>query len=192
MSRLLICGFGPFPEAPDNPAALAVERLRQEPWAPPGLEAHYAVLPTVWAEAAQSALDAVKAFAPDGVLLVGVAVSAESFRLETLARNRANPSHPDALGRCWPSPRIEAEGPAERGVIAPVQAMAAAIRAQGLAAALSSDAGDYLCNFTRYRLLGQVPMTAFLHVPPLSQRIDLDQILAAIRAAAQAFAASLD
>lgn len=76
-------------------------------------------------------------------------------------------------------------------MIVPVQAMLSAIETQGLPVGLSSDAGDYLCNFTLYRLLAEVPMTAFLHVPPLSARIGLDDIAAAVRAAAQALAREL-
>jgi pyroglutamyl-peptidase len=187
MSPLLICGFGPFSEAPDNPSALAVERLRQDGWAPPGVAVGYAVLPTAWTKAPETAFEAVRAISADAVLLVGVAVKSEAFRVETLARNRASQVHADAAGRLWPSAIIDAAGPAARPVIAPVEAMTAAIQAQGLPAALSSDAGDYLCNFTLFRLLAEVPMTAFLHVPAPGPRIGLDDILAAVRAAAQAF-----
>ena len=191
MNRLLICGFGPFPDALDNPAAPAVERLKLDHWATSGATVEYAVLPTVWDEAPKTALEALKAFSAHAVLLVGVAVHAELFRVETRARNRVSQIHADAQGRFWPSPLIDDNGPAERFVIAPAQAMTAAIQARGLTAALSSDAGDYLCNFTLYRLLAEVPMTAFLHVPTLSPRIDLDSIVTAVRAAAQAFAADL-
>jgi pyroglutamyl-peptidase len=191
MSRLLICGFGPFPEAPDNPAALAVEQLKRVGWAAPGSEVHYAVLPTVWRRAAETALAAAREVSADAVLLVGVAVGADAFRLETMARNQAGTRHPDAEGLFCPGPLIDPDGPAARRVIAPVQALLAAIEAEGLPVGLSSDAGDYLCNFTLYRLLAEVPMTAFLHVPPLSARIDLDAIAAAVRAAAQAFAREL-
>ena len=191
MTRLLICGFGPFPGAPDNPSALAVERLRRDGWRMAGADVGYAVLPTVWSEAAETALAAREAAGADAVLLVGVASSALAFRVETIARNRASQAHADAAGRCWSGPLIDPDGPAERGVTAPVQAMARAIRDLGLAADVSQDAGDYLCNFTLYRLLAQVPMTAFLHVPPVSAGHSLDDIVEAVRAAASAFIAPL-
>ena len=69
--------------------------------------------------------------------------------------------------------------------------MARTIQDLGLAADVSQDAGDYLCNFTLYRLLAQVPMTAFLHVPPVSEAAALDDIVKAVQAAASALAKSL-
>ena len=191
MSRLLICGFGPFPEAPENPAAWTVDRLRLDRWAPPDCAVGYAVLPTTWQGAAEAALEATRTFSADAILLVGVAISAEAFRVETFGRNRAGRDRPDAQGLCWPGAVIETDGPTARRVIAPVQAMLAAIKDQGLQANLSSDAGDYLCNFTLYRLLAKVAMTAFLHVPAPSAQIQLEDILAAVRAAATAFAREL-
>src|SRR5205085_6536525 len=41
--RLLVCGFGPFPGVPENPAMLTVERLRTERWAPPAATVDYAL-----------------------------------------------------------------------------------------------------------------------------------------------------
>jgi pyroglutamyl-peptidase len=191
MIRLLICGFGPFPQAPDNPAALAVERLRARGWSPPGAQADYAVLPTVWSKAAERALAASQAMDADAVLLVGVAVGAQSFRLETLARNRASQVHVDQEGRLWPLPLIDPQGPDQYDVGAPVDAMLGAIGALGLPVTLSQDAGEYLCNFTLYRLLAQALMTAFLHVPALGADVSLEDIVGAVRAAAEAFATEL-
>ena len=189
MRRLLVCGFGPFPEAPDNPSALAVARLKAEAWSPPGAQAVFAVLPTVWDKAAEVAVQAARASGSDGVLLTGVAVHASAFRVETQARNRASRTHPDAEGRFWPGETIDPQGASIRTVTAPAQAMCEALTALSLAAALSADAGDYLCNFTLYRMLGLVPDTAFLHVPPTGEQFGLDEIAAGIRAAAATFAA---
>jgi pyroglutamyl-peptidase len=191
MSRLLICGFGPFPRAPHNPAGLAVERLRRQGWTPPGGEAAYALAPTVWREAPQIALSALKGSRADAVLLVGVAVDAAGFRVETVARNHATPTLADAAAQLWPGGVVDPEGPPTRPVTAPVQAMLDAIAAEGLPVELSSDAGDYLCNFTLYRVLGATPRVGFLHVPSVGDRFSLDDIVTAIRAAAAAFTANL-
>ncbi|HVY33021.1 MAG TPA: hypothetical protein VG960_01245 [Caulobacteraceae bacterium] len=191
MSRLLICGFGPFPKAPDNPSALAVERLNREGWAPPGAQVSYAVLPTTWGEAAETALAALQAHGADAVLVVGVAVGAATFRLETVARNRTSQTLADAAGERWDHPLIDPAGPDERAVTAPVAAMERALRDEGLAVTLSRDAGDYLCNFTLYRLLAKHPPTAFLHVPAVGPDNSLDDIVRAVRTAATAFVGNL-
>jgi pyroglutamyl-peptidase len=192
MRRLLICGFGPFPQAPDNPAAETVRRLKAARWSPPGAETAYALLPTTWARAAEAALEAAKAHDADAILLIGVAVGALGFRVETRGRNQAGPARPDADGQCWPSDTIDEAGPAERRTPAPIQAMRDAIAATGLPVTLSDDAGDYLCNFAFYRVMAERPMTAFLHAPALSEVFSLDDLLTAARAAATILAAPLD
>jgi pyroglutamyl-peptidase len=191
--RLLICGFGPFPQAPDNPAALAVEQLRARAWSPPGLKTAYAVLPTVWAEAPAVALKAARSLGADAVLLVGVAVGATAFRIETLARNLASQTHPDAKGQYWLQATIDAAGPQDVAVTAPAHAMLLAVAAHGLPVEQSSDAGAYLCNFTLYRLLTATaaPPVGFLHVPPVGPGLDLHRIEQAIQAAAEAIATQL-
>jgi pyroglutamyl-peptidase len=188
----LLCGFGPFPSAPDNPAARTVERLKTVGWAPARAEVGYTVLPTIWTEAPARALAAADQLAADAVLLIGVAVGASAFRVETTARNRAGES-PDAAGARWPSPFVEDSGPNTLAVTAPVTAIVEAIAAEGLPAEVSEDAGDYLCNFTLYRLLRQAEgrPIGFLHTPPPGDALTLDDIEAAARAAAQAFVANL-
>ena len=194
MSRLLIAGFGPFPQAPDNPAAATVRRLMAERWAPPDAQAAYAILPTTWAGAAETALHAARTERADGVLLIGVAVGAQVFRVEQQARNRAGAGagRADADGLFWPSDVIDASGPSERRTSAPVHAMQDAIAAAGLPVTLSDNAGDYLCNFALYRMLAEQPMTAFLHIPPLGEHVGIEDLLTATRAAATAFTACLD
>ncbi|HUO21115.1 MAG TPA: hypothetical protein VMU59_01190 [Caulobacteraceae bacterium] len=184
MSRLLIAGFGAFPQAPDNPAAAVVRRLRDEGWTPPGAQALYAILPTTWAGAAPAVLDVAEDAA--AILLIGVAVGAPGFRVETRARNRASPTHPDAEGQTWSGDLIDPSGPAERRTAVPALALRDAITQAGQPIALSDDAGDYLCNFTFYRVLAARPTTAFLHVPALGDGFTLDDLTAAARAAAAA------
>jgi pyroglutamyl-peptidase len=191
MSRLLICGFGPFPQAPDNPAGLAVDRLRRQGWTPPGSDAAYILAPTVWREAPRIVLAALHDCHADAVLLIGVSVNASQFRVETLARNHARQTLVDAAGQLWPRGIIDPEGPQTRPVTAPAQALRDAIEAEGLPATLSDDAGDYLCNFTLYQVLGATPLAGFVHTPAVGERFGLDDIVTAIRAAATAFAAEL-
>ena len=81
---------------------------------------------------------------------------------------------------------------------APCQAMASALETEGLPVTLSEDAGDYLCNFTLYRLLHTkaAPKVGFLHVPQAREcaeaaTFELAQIRQAVSAAAAAFCADL-
>lgn len=200
---LLICGFGPFPAAPANPAGRVIEALRARDWSPQGARAAYAVLPTLWAGAVEELGAAMAACDCTGVLLVGVAVKARGFRVELRARNRAAPARADAAGLMLGRDRVDLAGSSFVRVTAPVAEMFAALCAEGLPAAPSSDAGAYLCNYTLYRALTDVagrpdaPTIGFLHVPAARElagpaaAFTLEQIERGVRAAAQAFADAL-
>jgi pyroglutamyl-peptidase len=193
--RLLICGFGSFPAAPRNPSAAVVESLAAQGFRPAGVEADFLVLPVAWTRSTETVLAGIEASPVDGVLLVGVAVAADGFRVETLARNRASRLRLDHDDASWRSPLIVDRGAATHRVSAPSEAIRAAIAHEGLPATLSDDAGDYLCNFVLYRLLDAqaAPMVGFLHTPQAHEFADdggasLAEIERAVRAAADAMA----
>ena len=185
---LLICGFGGFPGFSDNPASRVVERMQAADWALPGVIVTYQVIPTTWAGGHARAHAA--AAGADAVLVLGVAGGADQFRVEAQACNRAGSGRADAEGAMHPGDVIAQSGPAVAAATAPIDAMLVAIRDEGLPAEMSSDAGDYLCNYVFYRLLTETaaPCTAFLHLPP---GLSLDDLERGARAAASAMAPGL-
>lgn len=187
-ARLLICGFGPFPGAPVNPTEAVVRALAEEGWRPPRAEARYLVLPVLWDAAPALVLESVMGWRCDGVLLTGLALRARTFRVETLARNRVAP-RPDAAGTVPASDDVVEGGPRTLAATAPADRMLSRLTAAGLAAEASTDAGDYLCNSTFYRLLAaeDAPPAGFLHAPPVGPGLGLDEIARAVRACALAF-----
>lgn len=196
-TRLLVCGFGPFPAAPRNPSAIVIDALAAARWSPAGAETDYLTLPVSWTASVRLILDALRARPADGVLVVGVATSADAFRVETLGRNRASRSLADHDGALWENPVISADGPGVIASTAPIDMALEALMQANLPARLSEDAGDYLCNFTLYSLLAAeaAPSVGFLHVPQAREcaedaRFDLVDIERAIRATAGAFALS--
>jgi pyroglutamyl-peptidase len=191
--RLLVCGFGPFPGAPHNPAGRVVGALGRTSWAPPGAALAFGLIPTTWAGATDMLQRAVAEHAPDGILLVGVASGAEAFRVETRAHNRVLVERPDAAGGVHPPGAITQNGPAVAAVTGTSETMLGALLEAGLPAGLSDDPGDYLCNFALYRLLtgGGPARTGFLHLPPEGPAFPLEALEHGVRAAATAFAVSL-
>lgn len=196
--RLLLCGFGSFPEAPLNPSAAVIATLAREAWAPDGVGVDYLTLPVQWQGSAETILRQLQNVPADGILVVGVAVEAEGFRVETLARNAACATRPDQAGRMWGGSAIAANGPESLAATAPCEAMVAALGEAGLSVRSSDDAGDYLCNFTLYRLLhsAAAAQVGFLHVPQAeecaaSAAFTLADIREGVCAAATAFAAAL-
>src|SRR2546430_1807946 len=102
--RLLVCGFGAFPAAPRNPSAVAVEALAAQGWSPEGVETDFLTLPVSWSKAVPRILDTLKFRPAEGVLVVGVAVSADAFRVETTGRNKTSRTHLDQDGAPAPAP----------------------------------------------------------------------------------------
>jgi pyroglutamyl-peptidase len=196
--RLLICGFSAFPEAIRNPAQASIEALAAQSWSPEGAQADYLTAPVAWLGSVESICERLATAPADALLVVGVAVSATSFHVERLGRNRAGLEKPDDLGQLWPSAQISPDGPDEIRTTAPTRSMVAAIAREGLAAELSDDAGDYLCNFTYYRLMAAqaAPTVAFLHVPQVREFVEgagfgLDDVVRAVQAAAGAMSEAL-
>ena len=170
--RVLLTGFGPFPGVADNPSAWLAETLAQRP--PPrdvDAEFHARVLPTAW-QAAQSMPRLYDELQPHVVIHFGVSQRARTFRIERFAHNRAA-RRADAYGLMPSEPQIQAEGAERFDTKLPGAAVAAHLRACGVAAASSRSAGSYLCNFLYYHSLDWAlrqpdpRLVLFVHVPPL-------------------------
>lgn len=164
--RLLACGFGPFPGVAVNPAQEVLETLGREGWAPEGARLSTALLPVVWTGAVETALAAAHAARADAMILFGVASEASCVRVETMARNVADPDRLDAQGYCWPGRRLSPSGPDSLVASLPPWRVLGAIAHEGVACAPSADAGDYICNRTFWGVLAAAgPKTVFVHLP---------------------------
>ncbi|WP_137392447.1 pyroglutamyl-peptidase I [Rhodoligotrophos defluvii] len=168
--RILVTGFPPFPTAPVNPTEHLVEMLKTRH---AGLEAdiHAAVIPCAYGEAPDVLARLGRDIQPDIVLCFGLSRKATAFTLERIARNRCGEALADTAGQVFAEGTIRA-GAAEilpSGL--PLDAIRAALEAEGIPAKFSDDAGSYLCNFVFYLIIGgYIPslapaMAGFIHVP---------------------------
>jgi pyroglutamyl-peptidase len=169
-SLVLVTGFGAFPGAPVNPSAAILTRLARHRGrlARLGIVLETRLLPVIF-EAIEPALAAqAAALKPDAILHLGLARRRRVLSVETRAINRAGPLHPDAAGR-RPAQTISAGSPSILPATYPASRILRAIRAQGVAAKGSIDAGDYVCNTTLYLTLRHqtAPLAGFLHLPRL-------------------------
>lgn len=170
MTRVLVTGFEPFGGGTVNPSQRLVEALAAEP--PPDAELATAVLPVAYAHAAAALCDAVRGFAPDVVVCFGQADGRTGISVERFAHNLDDRTTLDNDGVASGA-EIDPDGPAAYRSTLPVEETVAALRAEGIPAAESRDAGGFLCNHVFYvlmRLLEQErPRTAggFVHVPLL-------------------------
>ncbi len=147
MTTILVTGFGPFPGAPFNPTGPLVKRLarlRRPRLANAKIVPH--IFPTSYAAVDRDLPKLIARHKPDTLLMFGLAPRARALRIETRARNAVS-LLPDAGGIALRRLTIAAGGPQALAMPAPTRRLLAAVRAAGVPAALSRDAGRYLCNY---------------------------------------------
>ena len=172
-ATILLTGFGPFPGAPFNPTGPLVTRAGAPPH--PGLARPAPRRPCVSGQ-----------LRGGGSRAAGAARARAARRAPHVRARVAPPAHQhrDAGPQCGDRARcrtssghrpaasvIEPAAGAALPLRAPAQRLVAAVRAAGLAAARSGDAGSYLCNYLCWRAgeaaarAGGPRLVAFVHVP---------------------------
>lgn len=178
MTKILLTGFGPFPGAPFNPTAPLVARLarlRRPAFADITIVPH--VFATNYAAVDRELPKLIAKHRPDALLMFGLAPRTRFIRIETCARNGVA-LLPDAVG-AKPRGRAIATGePHALTMPAPTGRLLTAARAAGLPAALSRDAGRYLCNYLCWQVASAIRkgpnlgprIAAFVHVPNANRK----------------------
>lgn len=170
MRRVLVTGFEPFGGAGVNASQKLVEALASEP--PDELELATAVLPVVWARAADELTSALEREQPELVVCFGQADGRAHVEIERFALNFDDGSDEAGEGR---RTEIDPNGPVAYRSSLPVDALVDALRAEGIPAAASRDAGGFLCNHVFYALMGVLAgrtgvRGGFVHVPLLPEQ----------------------
>jgi pyroglutamyl-peptidase len=176
-ATILITGFGPFPGAPYNPTdplVGALARRRHPAFAGVRRIAHVF---RVSYEAVDRELPQLLARErPDVLVMFGLAIRTKHIRVETRARNALTRTVVDAGGRRPAASTIVPDAPASLPLRAPAQRLVMAARSTGVKAALSRDAGRYLCNYLCWRAAEAAGAAAdrpriavFIHVPRVSR-----------------------
>ena len=163
---ILVTGFEPFGGEKVNASWEAAQRL--DGWRCGDAVAVARQLPCVYDACVAEFVEAFERLSPEIVLMTGQAARRGVISVERVARNVDGGSAPDNRGVLRAD---EANGPARLEATAPVSDIARAIRAAGLPARVSTNAGDYVCNHLFYRglrhLLNRAPATlaVFVHLP---------------------------
>ena len=171
MKRLLITGFDPFGGAEINPSWEAVKRLpdRIGEWQLTKIE-----IPTVFALAAQTVLDAAQDLQPDAIVCVGQAGGRDAVTPETYGVNLRHARIADNADNQPLATPIVPGAPATYTSTLPVPDMVRAVRKGGLPCRQSFSAGRFVCNDLLYSLLHQYRNTptkvGFIHVPYLPEQ----------------------
>ncbi len=171
MKNLLITGFDPFGGEDINPAWEAVRRL-------PATIGDYALekleIPTVYGQAAETAIREAVRCKPDVVLCIGQAGGRDALTPEFAAINHRNASIPDNAGTLIRISPILSDAPDAYFATVPVYDMADAAKAAGISAHVSYSTGTFVCNDTLFLLLhhfhGSETRVGFVHVPFLPEQ----------------------
>jgi len=165
---ILVTGFGPFPGAPVNPTESLMQTLARDHLPRAKIVTH--VFRTSYATVDQELPTLLTRCRPDALLMFGLAAATPHIRIETWARNSIAPLT-DAAGQI-PDLRVIAPGRASRFAMPTLsRSLLAAARRARVPAAISTDAGDYLCNYLCWQAAVAVRqrrgprLAAFIHVP---------------------------
>ncbi len=168
MTRVLVTGFEPFGGSSVNPSQQLVVALDED--------VAKAVLPVAYARTADELRRVVRETEPDVVICFGQADGSTGISIERFAHNLDEATMIDNNAVAGSGVAIDEVGPAAYPSTLPVDAIVAALRAEGIPAAPSRDAGGFLCNHVFYvlmRLLEEERPHAiggFVHVPLLPEQ----------------------
>lgn len=170
---VLLTGFGPFPGAPLNPTgplAQTLARIRRPALSGVRLVPH--VFPTSYVAVDRDLPRLLAETKPDALLMFGLSSRASCLRVEMRARNALSAMR-DANGECARATCIVSGGPGALAFGNPALRLSLAATRRGMRAAISRDAGRYLCNYLSWRAIeaaarpGGPKLAAFVHVPRL-------------------------
>ena len=172
MKSVLLTGFEPFAGASLNPSEQIVNALNARQIE--GVELHTAVLPVVFTESSELLRHLIKLHKPNVVICLGQAEGRREISFERVAINLDDARLADNAGRVILDQPVVAGGPSAHFTTLPVKEMVAAVRAEGIAAGLSTTAGTFVCNHIFYAMQHALAETSvvsgFIHVPLMPEQ----------------------
>lgn len=172
MKKVLLTGFEPFAGSSLNPSEQIVKVLASSGVA--GVDLHTAVLPVVFTESAELLKHLIKLHNPDVVICLGQAEGRKELSFERVAINLDDARLADNAGRTITDQPVVSGAASALFTTLPVKQMVAAVRAEGIAAELSTTAGTFVCNHIffamQHALAGTGVASGFIHVPLLPEQ----------------------
>src|SRR3954447_15264972 len=138
---VLVTGFEPFGGNATNPSQRIVDSLD---------DVEKALLPVSYARAADVLRRAVREAAPQVVICFGQADGRAQISIERFAHNIDESTTTDSDAEPGSGAPIDPTGPVAYPSTLPVDDIVNALRAKGIPAAPSRDAGGFLCNHVFY------------------------------------------
>lgn len=170
---LLLTGFEPFGRFTRNPSWDALVYADERGWLPESCALEQ--IPVDYASAFSVLAAAVDRHSPRAIVSFGLhggMLNREeaTIYIETTPRNRDGAVKPDNAGVKRDNVEIIKGAPPTLEASFPARALVQSLQEAGFTAALSDDAGAYLCNHLFYREVhtyGERFACGFVHVPPV-------------------------
>jgi len=188
MTTILLTGFEPFGNATSNPSGEIVKQIS-------GDNIVTAILPVAYTQSAEQLLSLIEQHKPGVVICLGQAEGRTAITPERVAINLDDARLADNEGVLRNDVKILQDGPDAYFSTLPINDIVAAIKAQGIPAAVSLSAGAFLCNHVFYvaqnKFAGSDVRSGFVHVPLMDSQatefpglptMPLDQMVTAVRA----------
>lgn len=169
---ILVTAFEPFGGDELNPTELALSAL---PDSVAGFGIEKLLLPVEFGRAAEITLERIKSLSPAAVVMFGQAGGRSAITPERRGRNIMNARIPDNAGNMPQFRSLSLYGPDEILSTLPLEGIVAAIRAEGLPAEISDNAGAFVCNSLLYGVLEKVAPgvpAGFIHVPYIREQVE--------------------
>src|SRR3989442_12066746 len=145
---ILVTGFEPFAGNAVNPSAEVAKALDGRVVGPAVVRS--AVLPVHHTEATPAVVRLVEESDPLAIVHLGLAGGRARIALERVAVNVMDFETPDNAGHLAQGESCVTGGAAAYLATLPLDAMLAALLAEGVPAYVSNTAGSYLCNFSMF------------------------------------------
>lgn len=193
MRRVLITGFEPYGDYPENSSWEVAQRVAFS--GVEGVETAVEQMPVSFGRVAAALHAAIEKHNPNLVLLLGQSGGSDRVKLERVALNRMDARMADNDGFIPDDEPIAEAGEAAYFTRLPIKQLRTAIEQQGIAVKISNSAGLYVCNRLYYeamRICREHPamQAIFVHLPfyegqpsakPDKPTMPLDEMVRAIQ-----------
>lgn len=167
MAKILLTGFEPYWEYPENSSWVVAEEVATRGVV--GVDIVIEQVPVSFSRVHVALREAVEKHSPDMLIMLGQSGGSEKVKLERVALNMMDSKLPDNDGYIPNEEPITIETPAALFTNTPIKSLRDAIAEQGISVKISNSCGLYVCNRLYYEALMLCKKchmkSIFIHLP---------------------------
>ena len=167
MAKILLTGFEPYLDYPDNSSWVVAEKVTT--CGVDGVDLAIEQMPVSFSRVREALLEAVKRHSPNIIIMLGQSGVSDKIRLERVALNMMDSKQPDNDGYMPNEESIDKETPTALFTNISIKKLCAVVEEQNISVKISNSCGLYVCNLLYYealKLCKECHMKAiFVHLP---------------------------